>query len=85
MRGTLWAVTDAGEPFASEDAAGPEALPLDAIEQDLDNADKALAALDAGDLNAAEALAARLDSAGAPTSDGDLRGGDEQEQAVPSG
>lgn len=77
-------VTDASEPFPSEEAAKPVAASLGAIEQDLDNVDEALAALDAGDLDAAEALAARLDSEGTPTADGDQRGDDEQEPAAPA-
>ena len=63
----------------------PEAASLEAIEQDLGNVDEALAALDAGDFDAAEALAAQLDSADTPTPDGDLRSDDEQERAVPAG
>ena len=77
-------VTDSREPFPSEEAATAEATSLEAIEQDLDAVDEALAALDAGDLDAAEALAAQLDSAGTPTPDGDLRTGDEQERAAPA-
>ena len=78
-------VTDASGPFPSEDAATPEAASLEAIEQDLDNVDEALAALDADDLDAAEALAAQLDSAGTPTPADDLRAGSEQEGATPAG
>lgn len=77
-------MTDSREPFPSEEAATAEATSLEAIEQDLDAVDEALAALDAGDLDAAEALAAQLDSAGTPTPDGDLRTGDEQERAAPA-
>lgn len=77
-------MTDAGEPIPFEDAATPEAASLEAIEQDLDNVDEALAALDSGDLDGAEALAAQLDSRRTPTPDDDQRGGDEQEPAGPA-
>lgn len=77
-------MTDAGEPFPSDEAATPETESLEAIEQDLDNVDEALAALDAGDLDAAEALAAQLDSAGTPAPDGGRRAGDEQERSAPA-
>ena len=77
-------VTDTSGPFPSEEAATPEASSLEAIEQDLDAVDEALAALDAGDLDAAETLAAQLDTAGTPTPDGDLRAGDEQGRAAPA-
>lgn len=77
-------MTDASEPSHSEDTATPEAASLEAIEQDLDTVDEALAALDAGDLDAAEALAAQLDSVGTPTSGRDLRAIDEREPAAPA-
>ena len=77
-------MTDASEPIPSEDAATPEAASLEAIEQDLNNVDEALAALDSGDLDGAEALAAQLDSPGTPTPDDDQRSGDEQEPAGPA-
>lgn len=85
MRGVYsWRVTDAGEPPPSEDAATQEAASLDAIEQDLNDVDEALAALDSGDLDAAEALAAELGSPGEARPDDDQRGGDEQEPAGPA-
>ncbi len=77
-------MTDVGEPQPSEDAAAHDAASLEAIEQDLDNVDEALAALDSGDLDAAEALAAELDSPGTGTPDDDQRGGDEQAPAGPA-
>ena len=79
-----WHVTEASESLSSEVAATQEAASLEDIEQDLDSVDKALAALDSGDLDAAEALAAELDSPAAPTPDDDHRGGDEQEPAGPA-
>ena len=77
-------MTDASELLPSEAAATQEAASLEDIEQDLNSVDKALAALDSGDLDAAEALAAELDSPAAPTPDDDDRGGDEQEPAGPA-
>jgi hypothetical protein len=64
-------VVDASESLPSEGAATSETVPLEDIEQDLNNVDKALAALDSGNLDAAEALAAELDSPSAATLDGD--------------
>jgi len=78
-------VTGVGEPLPSEDAATREEASLEAIEQDLDNVDEALAALDSGDLDAAEALAAELDSPGTGAPDDDQRGGGEQAPAGPAG
>ena len=77
-------MTDASEPLPSEEAATPEASSLEAIEQDLDAVDEALAALDAGDLDAAETLAAQLDPAGTPAPGGDRLAGDEQGRAAPA-
>ena len=77
-------MTDASESLPSEAAATREAASLEDIEQDLNSVDEALAALDSGDLDAAEALAAELDSPAAPTPDDDHRGGDEQEPAGPA-
>ena len=78
-------MTDASESLPSEDSATREAASLDGIEQDLNNVDEALAALDSGDLDAAEALAAELDSPGAPTPGDEQRSGDGQEPAGPAG
>ncbi|MYB03716.1 MAG: hypothetical protein F4011_02200 [Acidimicrobiaceae bacterium] len=78
-------MTDAGEPLPSEHAATQDEASLQGIEQDLDNVDEALAALDSGDLDAAEALAAGLDSPRAPAPDDEQRHGDEQEPASPDG
>ena len=74
-------MTDAGEPLPSGDTASQDEASLHGIEQDLDHVDEALAALDSGDLDAAEALAAGLDSPGAPAPDDERRNGDEQEPA----
>ena len=68
-------MTDAGEPLLGGDPAGDGASPLDDIEKDLNTADKALAALDSGDLEAAEALAAALGSPGAEPPEGSEQGG----------
>ena len=79
--GYSWLVTDAGEPLPSGDTAAQDEASLHGIEQDLDHVDEALAALDSGDLDAAEALAAGLASPGAPAPDDERRNGDEQEPA----
>lgn len=80
-------MTDAGEPLPSGDTASQDEASLRSIEQDLDHVDEALAALDSGDLDAAEALAAGLDSPGAqvpddspgmPVPDDGQRDGDER-------
>ena len=65
-------MADACESFAEDGAASLEATPLEDIEQDLDTVDEALAALDTGDLETAEALAAAL---GSPSDD---QAGDDQ-------
>ena len=78
-------MTDARESSPSQGAAAQDTAPLEGIEQDLSRVDKALAALDAGDLDAAEALAAELDSPGAGTPDDDQRGDDQQEPAGSAG
>ena len=77
-------MTDVGDPQPCEDAAALDAASLEAIEQDLDNVDKVLAALDSGDLDAAEALAAELHSPGTPAPDDDQRSADQQEPADPA-
>lgn len=74
-------MTDAGEPLPPGDTASQDEASLHGIEQDLDNVDEALAALDAGDLDAAEALAAVLDSPGVRAPDEERLNGDEQEPA----
>ena len=69
-------MADLSEPPTSDDAAPDVAASLEDIEKDLNTADKALAALDSGDLEEAEALAAVLDSPSAEPPDGDeQRGG----------
>ena len=55
-------MTDTGECAPDEDAAPTGVSGLEDLEQDLDTVDKALAALDSGDLEEAEALAAGLDA-----------------------
>ena len=77
-------MTDVGDPQPCEDAAAHDAASLEAIEQDLDNVDKALAALDSGDLDAAEALTAELDSPGPAAPDDDQRSDDQPEPADPA-
>ncbi len=77
-------MTDAGEPSPSEDAATQQTGSLEAIEQDLNNVDEALAALDAGDLDAAETLAAGLDAPGTPTPSDDQQSGSQQDPAGPA-
>lgn len=76
-------MAEAGESQPFEDVAAREAVPLDDIEQDLNNVEAALAALDSGDLDAAEALAAVLDSSDARAPDESMSG-DEQEPASPA-
>ena len=68
----------AGESLSEEGGAPHSASQIEDIEQDLDTVDEALAALDSGDLEAAEALAAELDEPGAGPSGGDEQSGDEQ-------
>ena len=70
---------DAGESLQAEDVTPQGAPPLDDIEHDLNTVDKALDALDSGDLETAEALAAELHSsdAGAPNDEP----GDDDEEA----
>ena len=69
-------MADTSESTPSEHAAASGVLPLEDMEQDLNTADKALAALDAGDLDEAEALVAQLDSlSSAEPSGGDGRSG----------
>lgn len=67
----------AGESHSENGEAPHGASQIQDIEQDLDTVDEALAALDSGDLAAAEALAAELDMPGAGPSGGDDQGGDE--------
>ena len=67
----------AGESL-SENAGAPHgASQIQDIEQDLDTVDEALAALDSGDLEAAEALAAELAAPGGDDPGGDDPGGDD--------
>ncbi len=72
-------MVDARESLEAEDATPQGTPPLEDIEQDLDTVDRALDALDSGDLEAAEALAAELDSPGAGAPD-DGEPGDDDEQ-----
>jgi len=74
-------VADASEPLPGEDSAPDGASPLEDIEQDLNTVDEALAALDSGDLEEAESLAAQLASPGVGLSEGDEPGGDDQRPA----
>ena len=64
----------AGESLSEEGGAPHGASPIEDIEQDLDTVDEALAALDSGDLEAAEALAAELDAPGPGPSGGGEQG-----------
>ena len=87
-------MAEAGESPSSEgaailgaaigDAAAREAAPLADVEQDLNNVEAALAALDSGDLDVAEALAAELDAPNAPAPDDEQGNGEEQEPAGPA-
>ncbi len=71
----------AGESLSEEGGAPLSASQIEDIEQDLDTVDEALAALDSGDLEAAEALAAELDEPGAVPPGSGEQGGDEQDSA----
>ena len=71
-------MADACESFGEDGAASLEATPLEDIEQDLDTVDEALAALDTGDLETAEALAAALGSPSDGPAGGDDQAGDDQ-------
>ena len=64
-------MADTGEWSPNEDAAPTGGSGLEDIEQDLDTVDKALAALDSGDLEEAEALAAELEAPSTEPSGGD--------------
>ena len=64
----------AGESLSENGGAPHSASQIQDIEQDLDTVDEALAALDSGDLEAAEALAAELDAPCAGPSGGDEQG-----------
>ncbi len=72
-------MVDARESLGAEDATPQGTPPLEDIEHDLDTVDRALDALDSGDLEAAEALAAELDSPDAGTPDDGEPGDDDQE------
>ena len=68
----------AGESHSENGEAPHGASQIQDIEQDLDTVDEALAALDSGDLAAAEALAAELDTSGGDDQGGDDQGGDDR-------
>ena len=68
----------AGESHSENGEAPHGTSQIQDIEQDLDTVDEALAALDSGDLAAAEALAAEFGTPGAGSSGGDDRGGDDR-------
>ena len=58
-------MADTSQQPTPQQAEPPRASQPDGVEKDLDTVDAALAALDSGDLEGAESLAAELESPGA--------------------